>query len=269
MKTTDQKSEWTRARNLLAGMRSHSRRRWAGQILLGKVLLEIKQHAGLEGSGGDRRSKAQNELLKSSPLTWSELCRKELGISKPTADRYISRFKKAAEYAEALPGAGRILLVPTAALADDEVEALSAFVENLVEGMTQSALKIELGIEVEDDNEDEGDGNGTARAGDLQEQLEREAIVFFASIPRKIAALKKALCNKHTFAKYHLFLNKLPLDDGRAEKPSLNGIKKSLEAIRNGDLDEIIEDLEDAIKAKMQGPAPKVNGKNLKPAGNK
>jgi len=246
-------------------MRSHSRRRLAGQILLGKVLLEIKQHAGLEGSGGDRRSKAQIELMKSAPINWSELCRKELGISKPTADRYINRFKKAAEFAESLPGAGRILLVPTAELAGDDVEQLSVFVENLVDGMTQSALRIELGITIETDDEADGEDYCTPAAGDLQEQLEREAIVFFASIPRKIAALKKAICNKHTYAKYHLYLNKLPLDDGRDEKPSLKGIKDALEAIRNGDLDEIIDDLDDAIKAKMQGPPPKQSRKTPKP----
>jgi|GEM_PF-5860047 len=256
MKSTDQKSEWTQARSVLAAMRSHARRRLAGQILLGKFLLEIKRKAGLEGRGGDRRSKAQSELLKSGGRTWNELCQKELGISKPTADRWIYRFEKAAEFARTMPEAGNILLVPSAELSGDEIETLANFVEKLVDDMTKSALEIELGIKIEPTDDDQEDETGSS-PGDFQEALEHEALVFFASIPRKIAAMRQAIAGFRDYSKYKFLLSKLPLDDGREGKPSLLGIKEGLEAAWGKEMSSILTDISEAIESKSCGAPPK------------
>jgi hypothetical protein len=251
MKTNDLKPLWERARNLLAGMRSHSRRRLAAQILLGKEIFEIKLKAGICGAGGDRRSKVQVGPLKTEEQTWDTLCRKELGISRQTANRYIVRYEKAAEFAKTLPEAGNILLADFGNLTGTEVETLAAFVEKLVDKMTAAEL------EVEPDEADEDETESDSGAGDFQETLEQEALIFFASIPRKIDAIRKALGPFRDHGKYHLYLHKLPLDDGRDGKPSLNGIKKGLEAILNDGLGAVLDDLREAIKAKSTGTPQK------------
>lgn len=238
-------------------MRSHARRRLAGQILLGKEIFEIKLKAGICGAGGDRRSKVQVGPLKTEEKAWNALCRKELGISRQTANRYIVRFEKAAEFAKTLPEAGNILFADSGKLTGKEIETLAEFVEKLVDEMTKSALLIELGIKVELDDEDDQDGETTGGSGDFQESLEQEALIFFASLPRKIAAMKKAIAPFRDYGKYHLFLHKLPLDDGRDGKPSLMGIKEGLEAILKAGISDVLSDLSEAIEAKCTGKAPK------------
>lgn len=263
MKTPSPKIDWTRAKDLLAGMRSHSRRRLASQILLGKEIRQIKQNAGIYGPGGDRRSKVQVGPLKSEERAWNGLCRQGLGISRQTANRYITRFEKAAEFARTLPKAGNILLVPTAELAGDEVEKLADFVEKLVDQMTQAALLIELGLKIEADDEKQSDDQETA-GQDLKIDLPKEAQIFFASITRKIADFKNSICGSREYRKYKIFLEHLPLDDGRDGKPSLIGIKEGLEdAIKEG-LSGILDELEETIVGKLHGkPLKRARKKSL------
>ena len=252
---TDQKSEWTRARGLLEGMRHHARSRQSTRILLGKELLELKTRLHLKGGGGDRKSNGQTGHLISEGRRWDEICRGELGIARRTADRYITVFEKAAEYSRTLPVASCLLFAPTAELTGDEIETLAEFVEDLVDGMTRSSLRIELGLDVEEtDDDEESDPNPTQ---DFQESLEQEALIFFASIPRKLAAMRKAIAPFRDHGKYHFYLHKLPLDDGRPGKPSLLGIKAGLEAILQDGLRDVLADLSEAIAAKSTGKPPK------------
>ncbi|MGL4398815.1 MAG: hypothetical protein ACRCXD_03010 [Luteolibacter sp.] len=262
MKNTDKKPDWSRARDLLAGMRSHARRRLTSQILLGKELLELKTRLGYIGANARRGPERQ--FVSPGKKTWKQWCLDELKISWKTADRYIVRFEKAAEFARTLPQAGNILFAPTAELSGDEIDTLSEFVEQLVDDMTAASLRIELGLTVEKDDEDEGPTNQEPGSRDLKIDLPQEAQIFFASIVEKIDKFRKSICGSREYRNYKAFLEHLPLDDGRVGKPSLIGIKEGLEDALKQGFSGMMEDLGDVIKSRMaDAPQKQVRRKRL------
>ena len=281
MKTTDPKSEWNRARNLLKGTRGHTRLRHAGNILLGKTLSETKKKIGLGGRGGDRRSKVQLEPLIGSGLkrghmepsktqneVWDALCKEELGISRITANRYIGRFEKALECSKNVhPEIHHLLSVPSAELDGSELEKLAAKVEELVDLMTRSNLMIELGLTIEKSDETEKEECDYNHPSKFQEALALEATTLFSSVPRRIKNLKAAIHGVRDHSRYALLLRELDLDSSTPGAPTLAGIKEALEEMLEGDLAAVLKDVTDAYDAKLavlNGEQPKKRRKNSK-----
>lgn len=249
--------EWDHVRSTRDRMRSHAKNLPTARIFFGKATFETKEKREIEGRGGDRRSKRRVASLKAEATTWKDICKKELQMNQTTADRYIRRYLKALECAEDMhPSILRILRKPSAELTDEDFDTVAASVDGLVDLMTQTSLRIELGITQEADDEDaEGTESGEA---DLQASLEQQALVFFASIPRKIDELKRAILGVRDFGNYQIFLSHLPLEDGRDGKPSLLGIKEGLESILCFGLNDILKDVEKAAEVKMHGEPVKV-----------
>lgn len=256
--------EWDLARNFQTKKRIHDRLRPVFGILLGKESFELKKKLEIEGRGGDRRSNVNALRLKSETATWDEICKRELGITRPTVERYINRYQTALACAETLetaddvhPSIYPLLKKPSAKLTDEDFNTLAYCIDELVDRMTQASLRIDLGLTAED----AGTAGNTMESGDdsnhLETPLEREALIFFSSIPRSIDALKKAICTRRDYNRYAILLTQLPLDNGQKGKPSLRGIKEGLEAILQSGVIDILKDINTAIETKTPENAAK------------
>lgn len=265
-KTEPTTSEWDHVRILQGQMRGHARDLPTARILFGKAVFELREARGIQGRGGDRRSKMHSASLKTEEATWKAVCKRELQINQTTADRYVRRFQTALECAEDMhPSILAILRKPSAAITDEDFATLAESVDGLVDRMTQTSLQIELGItqEADDLEEEEDDHDPNTAEADFQALLEQQAIVFFASIPRKIDKLKKEIRALGDFGTYHTFLHHLPLEDGRDGKPSLMGIKEGLEEILSTGLMDILKEISDTAKTRMHGDPVKVSRRKL------
>lgn len=274
MKSTDQKPEWSRARGLLADLKSAARRSLSAQILLGKELLLLKKKLGFVGSGRRPKEKPQVAVIVRN---WDQWCRSELGISADTGDRYIACFDYALSRAKACktnePEAFRLLVTPAAELTGDELDSLAAHVGRLVKWdgaaerpLTQAQILEELGI-VKPSKKLEGGDTSAFKKGDRQMTLEEWAKESFEQIPMKFDDLESEILRIKGSPLYAEVLTSLELDSPDAVA-SLVGIKESLQSVLDkakaclervlkGDLAKMLETVEGAIEEKMHGPAPK------------
>ncbi|RYG95365.1 MAG: hypothetical protein EON58_14310, partial [Alphaproteobacteria bacterium] len=98
MKSQKPNTDWTRAKGLLAELKSATRRSLSAQVLLGKELRFLKKKMGFQRGDADRFSSKpaqcgfgdfQRVTENETPKTWEKWCQAELGISDDTADRYL------------------------------------------------------------------------------------------------------------------------------------------------------------------------------------
>ncbi len=255
--TTPGDPSWSRAKGLLKDLNSAARNSVAAQILLGKELDHIRKKLGFTHGGDRKGSSPQRAVLIGSPRTWKEWCQEELGISDDTANRYVACFGYALDRAKAQkskdPEAFRLLATHAAVLTGDELELLAVHVGCLVKPdradespLTQSQILEELGIKKPSRALTGGDTSASQKprpvtSADL-------AVVLFPAITRGLDAVRKTISNVRYCSDYRMILEELDLDSPEDEKPSLMGIKNSLEEVLKGDLPQILKDIEDAIK---------------------
>lgn len=252
--------DWTRAKGLLADLKSAARRSLAAQILLGKELDFLKKSLGFAGSGRRPKEKPQVAVFN-DPTTWQAWCKAELDVSDDAVDRWIKCYEAALERAKRTnnkkshPHAVRLLQMPAAEMDGSEIEALAACVERLVDRTTQQGLLFELGI-LKDTGLKGGDTSEFRKEYEPS-PLDAMAHALFSDIARKLDGVKKEILSTRHHTDYRLLLQELPLDSPGPLSPSLHGIKFALEEVIQGDLSKIIADINEAINRKMQGPAPK------------
>jgi hypothetical protein len=266
MKTTDQKPEWSRARGLLAELKSATRRSLSAQILLGKELSGLKRKLGFT-HGGDRKGSSPHVAdLIGEPRTWKKWCESELQISDDTAARWVQCFEAALKRAKVRkakePEAGRLLEIPAAELTGDELELLAAVVDRLVDQDTQAGLLEELGI-VKPSKKLEGGDTSAFKKGERQMTMGEWAKEVFQRIPREFDELERGIFRIKDAPEYRLLLQELPIDSPEDGAASLMGIKECLERVLGGGLAKILADVESAIETKMHGTPPKRSRRNL------
>ena len=150
--TTELHPAWDTARNLLAGIKQALRISLAGQVLLGQELSTLKKDLGFRHGNNQHGRTAQSG--QSSPETWADWVKQELGLSRTTADRCIEMFEAAKARVKKigvtgdLPGGSKKLALMFDArpstMAEEDREKLQAVVERLVFGSTQAELLEEL-----------------------------------------------------------------------------------------------------------------------------
>ena len=265
MKTSDQKSEWSRARGLLTDLKSATRRSLSAQVLLGKELLLLKKKLGFEGSGRRPKEKPQSVAFVRN---WNQWCNEELGISDETGNRWIACFEAALKRAKARkskePEAHRLLEIPSAELTGDELEKLAGCVDRLVDSETQAGLLEELGI-VKPSNKLAGGDTSAFQNPPRQMTLEEWAKESFQQIPREFDKLEREIFRVKDAPEYRLLLQELPIDSPEDGATSLMGIKECLERVLGGGLAKILTDVNAAIEAKMHGTPPKRSRKKSSP----
>ena len=255
MKTPDLKPEWSRARDLLADLKSATRRSLSAQVLLGK---ELKRHKNRLGAR--RGAHKGGPLGQFGPMekTWENLCKEELDLPKKTADRYIQCYEAALKLAKDCkseePEACLLLEVPAAALSGDEVEKLAKYIDQLVYHDTQAGLLEELGIGNKSDNGLKGGKTNPSKKEPATLSLDVWAQTLFSVIPREIAAIEKTIFSTKDHPDYKLLLQQLPVDRPEDGKPCLIGIKECLERLLHGRLAIVLKDVDEAIGKKMHGP---------------
>lgn len=245
--------DWSRARALLDDLKSAVRQSLAAQILLGKELDFLKKTLGYAGKGSNRGPEGQFVVTVKS---WSQWCQEELGVVSRTADRWIHCFEAAVERAKrhrkAHPEALRLLQMPAAEMDGGEIEALAACVDRLVDGTTQRDLLFEIGIL----KDTRLTGGNNPQSADNPEQLMAEAwaVVFFTRISRKLDEVQKEIFRNRDGVDYRFKLKALPLtpDPDDQERPCLQGIKRTLEEVLQGDLVKVIRDVEAEIEERSK-----------------
>ena len=257
MKTSDQKPEWTRARGLLAALKSAARSSLSAQILLGKELFALKKKLGFT-HGGSRKASIppRGDLIR----TWPDWCKHELEIPDRSCDRYIACFEAALRRAKARkskePEACRLLEIPAAELTGDELEQLAACIDRLVDNETQAGLLEELGI-VKPGHKLTGGDTSPFKKPAADWTAQEWATERFQHIPREFDKLEREIFRVKGAPDYRLLLLELPIDSPEDGKASLMGIKECLERVLSGGVAKILADVEATIEAKMQGTPPK------------
>ena len=246
--------DWTRAKGLLADLKSSARRALAAQVLLGKELATCKCRLGfIQG-----RHVISRQIGESSK-NWDQWCQSELQIPARTTDRWIQCFFAALKRAKARkskePEACRLLEIPAAELTGDELEALAKHVGRLVDHDTQAGLLEELGIVK--NTKLEGGATKSAKKDHAQMTLQDWATEIFSRIPREFAELEREIFRVKDAPDYRILLQELPIDSPEDGKTSLRGIKECLERVLSGGLAKVLQDVDSAIEAKMHGTPPK------------
>ena len=285
MKTTDIKSELSRARNLLEALKSSVRWSLSAQILLGRELAFIKKKLGFT-PGGDRKGSSHHsgDLIRS----WPDWLKQELGISPTTAVRYVACFEYARGRANAhkakAPEAFRLLETSPDLSTEDDWHALAEHLEGLVKGddeanpLTQAQIMEELGM-VKPSNKIKGGDTSGSKKPVRQMTLAEWAKESFEKIPMKFDDLESEIFRIKGSPLYTDVLKSLELDSPDAVA-SLMGIKEGLqrvldqakaclERVLKGDLAKMMETVEVAIAEKMHGTPPKRSRRNLATSGSK
>ncbi len=257
MKTPEKSPDWSRARGLLADLKTAVRSSLSAQILLGKELFRLKRQLGFT-HGGDRKKSIppRGDLIR----TWPDWCQLEMKIPDRSCDRYIACFEAALKRAKARkskePEACRLLEIPAAELTGDEVNLLAACIDRLVDGDTQAGLLEELGI-VKPSKKLEGGDTSAFQQPPRQLTLGEWATETFRKIPEEFDELERSIFRVKDAPNYQLLLQELPIDSPDDGAASLMGIKECLERVLGGGLAKILADVNAAIEAKMHGTPPK------------
>lgn len=254
------KPDWSRARGLHSELLSSVRRSLAAQVLIGKELKALKIREGIV--------RGKNQWVERPSPTWEARCREELGITSKTGDRWIDLFdaalERAKQHKKTEPEALRLLLIPADELDGNELDALAACVDRLVENDTQAGLLEELGI-VKAPGLRPGGPSPVKSGGDLT--LEFVSNFFRHGFNTTAEVLKKADrfigdCD------FDAYLNQLPLvgfeaEDGGAPVIGLQEFKAALEDLHakfheaEQRLQATVKKTEAAIEASMISVGPK------------
>ncbi len=267
--------DWSRAKGLLADLKSHVRRSLAAQVLIGKELASLKKKLGFTHGGARRGSSRQIGDLKS----WSELTSAELGIPDRTADRWIQCFESATARAKARRNkarrennadelitwelACRLLTIPADELDGKELEQLAECVGRIVDHDSQADLLDELGIAKRPSDLQPGKGGDTRKGDKMTDEVgwlgySAKAIHDqFNGICEMMQDIRKADYLKSS-------LHELPLSNPDPEKLTLYKFKGILEDVLHGEVAGLLKFVEEEIASKSQGPPVKARRKSRK-----
>ena len=248
--TTELHPAWDNARNLLAGIKQALRISLAGQVLLGQELHNLKKDLGFQRGNNQHGRIAQSG--PSSPQTWAEWVKQELGVSRQTADRCIEMFEAAKARVKKigvtgdLPGGSKKLALMfdsrPSTMADEDREKLQSVVERLVFGSTQAELLEELKLVKRHDTS--GLGGDTSAHRKDHPDLTVEQLSFTFLVPSFTDTRKLLLT-----AELPTYLVNLPLDSDNDDELSLT----SLETQHRMMLDEILTAKANKIKHLKSG----------------
>ncbi len=251
-------SQWDRARDLLAGIKTTLRLNLAGQVILGQELEALKIELGFKGSGR-RKEKGHLPLLNSSPRTWEEWLKAELGISERTGQRFISSFRivRAKNEVEgAQPEAVRLLAAAPSTLSDEDRKKLGKIVNELLKENSQKELLQQLGIV-----------NGThrltdedrAKASTKKPTSEDELLMasdHFRHICNEAIKFERLVTSSLHGSFFKGFLGMLPLAHEEPQRVvGLLDLRARLEEALGGDLEKLLDAVNRMIDAKMTGDA--------------
>ncbi len=249
--------DWTRARTILAGIKTCLRLSLAGQVLLGMELLAIKTELGFVGRKRRGPSLEPNDsVLKCLNRTWENWCKAELGISPDGADNFIACYEAAKVRVKKLGGdkqlAGLLETHP-AKLTEESHKILSGMVDKLVWGETQKSLLEELRLVKFQATLTGGDTTKDKTKGTLT--VEQGTFAFFSPIPATIAKLDKAIANIRVAPDFQGYLHALPLNSASPDQVSLSSLKAMIAGLLSGDLSKTLGDIDAAIAAKSKSSA--------------
>ena len=247
-------SQWDRARDLLAGIKTTLRLNLAGQVILGQELEALKIELGFKGSGR-RKEKDHVDLLISSPRTWEQWLKAELGISESTGQRFISSFKivRAKNEVEgAQPEAVRLLAAAPSTLSDEDRKKLGKIVNELLKENSQKELLQQLGIV-----------NGTCQnprpASQKKPSLDDELLIasnHFRHICNEAIKFERLVTSSLHGSFFKGFLGMLPLAHEEPQRVvGLLDLRARLEEALGGDLEKLLDAVNRMIDAKMTGDA--------------
>lgn len=261
--------DWTRAKGLLADLKSHVRRSLSAQVLIGKELASLKKRLGFTRGGDRRGSNPQCVGLIGKPGTWEELCKSELGISDQTATRWIACFESATERAKARRNkarrennadelitwelACRLLTIPAEELDGKELVQLAECVGRLVDHDSQANLLEELGIS----KRPAGPPIGPKAKPERKDTSDPWMDISVKGICAHFEELAKSLRDIRTADELRVGIHKLPLTAEEPDKLSLYKIKAVLEGVLEGEVGGLLKFVEDEIKARSTGEPPK------------
>ncbi len=278
--------DWTRARGLLADLKSAVRRSLSAQILIGKETRTIKAQLGFSGSGRRAEESRQFGGFKS----WDQWCQEELGIPARSVDRYIQCFEAAKACAKRLHTkastegdtarakkfgkALKLLEIPAAELAGGELKSLAEHVGFLIErkaiekhptaaaNITQGELLEELGIKNPSKPTTGGDTSNHGGDG-AKAVFEQMVFDLFSEITSGLGAIEKKIFRGRSRAEFQAMLEWIPLASDDKNAPCLYTIRDSLRGVLDGELPKMIAAVETAIKEKESPgiPAKKTRGK--------
>jgi hypothetical protein len=252
-----QPPDWSRARQILEGIRTCLRLSLAGQILLGQELLTIKMELNFLGRGGDR-AKPHSEGLKSLNRTWEQWCKSELGISDQTADRKIEIYQAAKLRVKKLGGDKKLLgLLEThpAKIGEEDHKLLSGMVDKLVWGETQKSLLEELHLVKASKALEGGDTSGAKKKPEAQ-VIQQLAFAFFAPPFEKLADSVRKLGSLRIKQDYSAYLHQLEIASEDPKALTLTSLRDTLTAALTGDLKTTLAEVEAAIAAKSKPTLP-------------
>ena len=237
---------WDHARDLLAGIKQALRISLAGQVLLGQELCTLKKDLGFHR--GNNQHGRIGQPVQSSPQTWAEYVKQELGVSYKTADRCIEMFEAAKARVKKigvtgdLPGGAKKLALMfdsrPSTMAEDDREKLHAVVERLVSGSTQAELLEELRLVKKHVPLTGGDTSAHRKEKPSEaEMMAQLSFRFFSPVAEALQAFR-------TNADREVFLHTVPLHSPDDQTISLTTLERDLEAS--------LHDVRAARKARMK-----------------
>lgn len=247
-------SQWDRAREILAGIKTTIRLNLAGQVILGQELEALKIQLGFKGSGR-RKEKDQDGPFNFPARTWEQWLKAELGIGESTGRRFINSFKivRAKNEVEgAQPEAVRLLAAAPSTLSDEDRKKLGTIVNELLKENSQKELLQQLGIV-----------NGTCQnprpASQKKPSLDDELLIasnHFRHICNEAIKFERLVTSSLHGSYFKGFLGMLPMTH---ENPTLivtlPDLRARLEEALGGDLEKLLAAVNRMIAAKMNGEA--------------
>lgn len=265
--------DWSRAKGLLADLKSHVRRSLAAQVLIGKELACLKKKLGFTRGGDRYGSNGPNPQcvgLVGKPGTWEELCKSELGISDQTATRWIRCFESATERAKARRNkarrennadelitwelACRLLTIPADELDGKELEQLAECVGRIVDHDSQADLLDELGISKRPAGPPIGPKAKPDKDVSREERWAGYSVTAFCA---DIDEIRKTIRDIRNADELRVGIHKMPLTHPDQDKLTLYKMKGMLEDLFQGEVAGMLKFVEDEIKSRSAGKPPK------------
>lgn len=241
--------DWSRARRMLADIKTLVRLTIGGQILFGRELQTLKIELGFAGRGGDRRSKPNARVWKSDTRTWQQWCESELGISVQGADNFIACFEAAKLKLKDGGDTKLLTLMQThpAKLSEKQCTALALMVDKIHWADTQRELLESLRIFKLKDTSGIGGSTSKTKPEKTAQQL---AFAFFGGVEETLAEAAKAAENARLFKDFKRYLATLPLVCTEKGQVSLSSLEASYAALVEGDAAKTLAAIRD-MKAKL------------------
>lgn len=258
--------DWSRARALLADLKSAVRRSLATKCLLGKTLTEIQKQLGFTHGSQVRFSpRTQTAFMGENAKTWGDWCKDELGISHDTAGRYIRCFEAICRRAKDRPDIRRLLQTPTEKLNGDEITALAARASFLVCDETETSLLAEL--KHLKDQEPKKRKTAEAKAKEQQDLTQIAARVIFGDAHKHYKKLKSELQAVFSDALGKAILGDLDVLPDDPKAVSLVGIRDHFSELVNdieSDLKTLVRTLDVEIKKRLPDAAKRLKSPTKK-----